>query len=313
LYRLLVERRDVTLLITILLMMFVFSRLTPYFLTIVNLYTMGLAVAFNGIVVVGMTLLMISGHFDLCIGATYGLSAIVVGLLISKGFPVVPGILVGLGLAVVIGWINGQLVTRYMLPPMLATLGTQYVFRGALWLVSGGHSVVGLPDSFVRIGQIKLLGMQLPVYIMLVTVILADILLRRSAFLRQAFYIGINRASATSAGIPVERVINVLYVISALMGATAGILDGARVGAVYVMSGVGLEFQVITAAVIGGTVLSGGRGTIFGSLLGVIVMAMLTNVLNLVGVNMYWQNVMVGAILVAVVALDRIVAPKEVR
>jgi ribose transport system permease protein len=141
----------------------------------------------------------------------------------------------------------------------------------------------------------------------------ADFLLRRSTFLRQVYYIGMNRESAVSTGIPVVRVTSVAYILSAMLAGVAGILDGARVGAVYVMAGLGLEFQVITAAVIGGTALSGGRGTIFGSLLGVIVMAMLTNVLNLVGVNMYWQNVLVGVILVAVVALDRLVAPKEVR
>jgi ribose transport system permease protein len=313
LYLLLVERRDVTLLITILLMVFAFSRMTPYFVTAVNLGTMGLAVAFNGIVVIGTTLLIISGNNDLCIGATYGLCAIVVGLLISRGFPIIPGILVGLAVAVLVGIINGQLVTRYMLPPMLATLGTQSVFRGALWLISGGHSIVGLPDSFAVLGQFKILGLQLPVWIMLVVVLTADVLLRRSTFLRQIFYIGINRRSATTAGIRVERVISVLFVIAAVMAAVAGILDGARVGAVYVMSGVGLEFQVITAAVIGGTALSGGKGTILGSLLGVIVMAMLTNVLNLLGVNMYWQSIMVGAILVGVVALDRVLTPKEVR
>jgi ribose transport system permease protein len=294
-------------------MVLVFSRITPHFWTAMNLGTLGLAVAFNGIVVIGITLLMIAGYNDLAVGSTYGFCAIAVGLLISKGFPVVPGILIGLLLGAGIGCINAFLVIRYNLPPLLATLGTQSVIRGALWLISGGHSIVGLPDSFSRLGQNKLLNLQWPIYIMLVFVIVFDFLLRRSTFLRQLYYIGVNKASARTSGIPVARVISVVYVITAILAAMAGILDGARVGAVYVMSGTGLEFQVITAAVIGGTPLTGGKGTILGSLLGVIIMAMLTNMLNLVGVNMYWQNVMVGAILVAVVALDRIVTPKEVR
>jgi ribose transport system permease protein len=312
-YLLLVERRDITLLFTIAIMVLVFSRITPHFWTAMNLGTLGLAVAFNGIVVIGITLLMIAGYNDLAVGSTYGFCAIAVGLLISKGFPVVPGILIGLLLGAGIGCINAFLVIRYNLPPLLATLGTQSVIRGALWLISGGHSIVGLPDSFSRLGQNKLLNLQWPIYIMLVFVIVFDFLSRRSTFLRQLYYIGVNKASARTSGIPVARVISVVYVITAILAAMAGILDGARVGAVYVMSGTGLEFQVITAAVIGGTPLTGGKGTILGSLLGVIIMAMLTNMLNLVGVNMYWQNVMVGAILVAVVALDRIVTPKEVR
>nr|MBC7244807.1 ABC transporter permease [Chloroflexota bacterium] len=312
-YLILVERRDITLLITIALMVLAFTRITPHFWTAMNLGTLGLATAFNGIVAIGITLLMISGYNDLAVGATYGFCAITVGLLISRGFPVLPGIFIGLLLAVGIGLVNAFLVIRYNLPPLLATLGTQSVIRGALWLISGGHSVVGLPDSFSRLGQNKLLGLQWPIYIMLITVVVFDFLLRRSTFLRQLYYIGINKNSARSAGIPVTRVISIIYVITAVLAAIAGILDGARVGAVYVMSGTGLEFQVITAAVIGGTPLTGGKGTILGSLLGVIIMAMLTNILNLVGVNMYWQNVMVGLILVAVVALDRIVTPKEIR
>lgn len=312
-YLMLVERRDITLFITIALMILVFVRVTPHFWTAMNLGTLGLATAFNGIVAIGITLLMIGGYNDLAVGATYGFCAITVGLLISKGFPVVPGILIGLLLAAGIGLINAFLVIRYNLPPLLATLGTQSVIRGALWLISGGHSIVGLPDSFNKLGQNKLFNLQWPIYIMLIAVILFDLLLRRSTFLRQLYYIGINKDSARAVGIPVTRVIGVIYVITAVLAAVAGILDGARVGAVYVMSGTGLEFQVITAAVIGGTPLTGGKGTILGSLLGVLIMAMLTNILNLVGVNMYWQNVMVGLILVAVVALDRIVTPKEIR
>jgi ribose transport system permease protein len=111
----------------------------------------------------------------------------------------------------------------------------------------------------------------------------------------------------------VTRVTAVAYILSGLLAALAGILDGARVGAIYVMAGTGLEFQVITAAVIGGAALSGGKGTVLGSLLGVVLMAMLTNVLNLSGVNMYWQNVFVGVILIVVVAVDSIIAPKETR
>ena len=312
-YQLLVDRRDISLLITIAIAALAITRITPYFLTVMNMRTLGLAVTFNGIVVIGMTILMIAGGMDLSVGATYGLSSIIVALLISNDFPVLPGIIVGLLIGVVIGLLNAVLINRYMLSPFLATLGTMSVLRGMIWVVSGGHSVVGLPQAFRMLGQTKLLGVQLPVYVMLVCVILADFLLRRSTFLRQVYYIGINRDSAKSAGIPVTRVTGFTYVLSALLAAVAGILDGARVGAVYVQAGLGLEFQVITAAVIGGTALNGGKGTIFGSLLGVVVMSMLTNVLNLVGVDAYWQNVIVGVILVAVVALDRVVAPKEAR
>lgn len=307
------ERRDVMLLAFIAVAVFAISRLTPHFLTFVNMQTMGLAVAFNGIVAIGMTILMISGGIDISVGSTYGLASIVVGLLISQGFPMIPGILIGLCVGAAVGLGNALLVNRFGLSPFLATLGMMSVCRGLLWLVSGGHSVVGLPPQFLALGQTKLLQIQAPVYIMLVLVVIADVLLRRTAYLRQMYYIGVNRQTAEACGIPIRRVTGVAYVLTALLAALAGILDGARVGGIYVMAGTGLEFQVITAAVIGGAALSGGKGTIFGSLLGVILMAMLTNVLNLAGVNMYWQNIFVGTILIAVVALDGITAPREAR
>jgi ribose transport system permease protein len=307
------ERRELTLLVLLAIAVFIISRFTPYFFTFVNLQTLGLAVAFNGIVAIGMTVLMIAGGIDISVGASYGLSAIVVGLLISGGFPIVPGIIIGMAVGAVIGLGNAVLVNRFEISPFLATLGMMSVCRGILWLVSSGHSIVGLPPGFLVLGQLKLLSIQLPVYIMLFLVIAADQLLRRTAFFRQFYYIGISRQTAESCGIPAARVTGAAYVLTGVLAAVAGILDGARVGAIYVMSGTGLEFQVITAAVIGGTALSGGKGTVIGSLLGVVVMAMLTNVLNLLGVNIYWQSVFVGAILIGVVALDSFIAPRESR
>jgi ribose transport system permease protein len=312
-YSILIQRRDLTLLATIVIAALIFTRITPYFLTVVNLQTLGLAVAFNGIVVIGLTLLMITGGIDIAVGSTYGLASIVAGLLISNGFPIVVGFLIGLAIGMAVGAGNALLINRFELSPFLATLGMMSVCRGVLWLASGGHSVVGLPPAFLVLGQTKLLGMQLPVYIMLIMVVLADILLRRTTYLRQFYYIGVNRLTAQTCGIPVIRITSVAYILTGLLAALAGILDGARVGAIYVMAGTGLEFQVITAVVIGGTPLSGGKGTILGSLLGVVLMAMLTNVLNLSGVNMYWQNVFVGVILIAVVTIDSLIAPKETR
>jgi ribose transport system permease protein len=311
LYYFLVKRRDLTLILIILVASLIVTRITPYFLTLVNMRTLGLAIAFNAIVAIGMTILLISGGIDISVGANYGLSSIIVGLLIAKDFSPLPGILIGLAVGTAVGGLNALLVNRFGLSPFLATIGMMSVCRGMIWLVSGGHSIVGLPPTFLALGQTKLLGVQLPVYIMLGLILLMDFLVRRSRFFRQMYYIGINRESARTCGIPVARVTGIAYMMTGFLAALAGILDGARVGAVYVMAGTGLEFQVITAAIIGGAALTGGKGTILGSLLGAAIMAILTNVLNLVGVNMYWQNVMVGLILIAVVALDQLLASRE--
>lgn len=312
-FKILVARRDLTLLFMIIIIGLLISQITPHFLTMVNMRTLALAVAFNGIVVIGMTVLMIAGYFDLSVGSVYGLASIIVGMWVSKDLPLLPGLLIGMLIGAGIGLLNATLINRFNLSAFLATLGTMTVFRGLIWVVSGGHSIVGVSEAYSSLGQTKFLGIQLPVYIMLLLIIIFDYLLRRSAFFRQVFYIGVNRGSAISTGIPVAKVTLVAFVLSGVLAAIAGILDGARLGAVYIQAGQGLEFQVITAAVIGGTSLSGGKGTIFGSLLGAIVMAMLINIFNLIGVNVYWQSILVGVILISVVAFDQLTLPKELK
>jgi ribose transport system permease protein len=309
----LLERRDLMLLLMIAIMTVVINQITPYFLTTVNMRTLGLAVSFNAIAVIGMTILMIGGGIDLSIGSVYGLTSILVGMWISEGFPIIPAILIGLLIGGAVGLLNAVLINKFLLSPFLATLGTMTLFRGLIWVLSGGHSVVGLPKAFTALGQTKLFDIQLPVFIMLVFIVVFDFLLRRSTFMRQMFYIGNNRNSAVFAGINVRRVTGIAYILSGVLAAFAGILDGSRLGAVYIQAGNGLEFQVITAAVVGGTSLNGGKGTIFGAFLGAIVMTILTNVFNLVGVSIYWQNVLVGIILVSVVAIDRFLTPREAR
>jgi ribose transport system permease protein len=310
---LVVKWRNLTLLVLIMMMVLVISQITPYFLTLTNMRTLGLAVSFNAIAAIGMTILMIGGAIDLSIGSVYGIASILTGMLISNGFPILPAILLGLTIGGSIGLVNGLLVNKFLLSPFLATLGTMTLFRGLIWVVSGGHSVVGLPKTFTILGQTKILDVQMPVYIMLVLVIIFDFLLRRSTFFRQIFYIGNNRDSAIFSGIKAKRVIGIAFVLSGVIAAFAGILDGSRLGAIYIQAGIGLEFQVITAAVIGGASLNGGKGSILGSFLGSIVMVILTNVFNLIGVSIYWQNVIVGSILISVVAIDYLITPKSVK
>ena len=307
------ERRNLMLVGLIVLMTIVINQITPYFLTIINMRTIGLAISFNSIAVIGMTILMIGGGIDLSVGSVYGLSSILAGMLISSGFPIFPAIILGLLIGASVGLLNAVLINKFLLTPFLATLGTMTLFRGLIWVISGGHSVVGLPKVFTIFGQTKILDVQMPVYIMLVFILVFDFLLRRSTFMRQMYYIGNNRDSAVFAGIKANRVTGIAYILSGVLAAFAGLLDGSRLGAIYIQAGNGLEFQVITAAVIGGTSLNGGKGTILGSFLGVIIMAILTNVFNLVGVSIYWQNVLVGTILITVVAIDRFITPKESR
>jgi ribose transport system permease protein len=310
---LLLEWRNLTLLVLIAIMILIISQITPYFLTLTNMRTLGLAVSFNAIAAIGMTILMIGGAIDLSIGSIYGIASIMTGIWISNGFPIVPAILLGLLIGAFIGLINGILVNKFLLSPFLATLGTMTLFRGLIWVLSGGHSVVGLPKDFTILGQTKIFDLQMPVYLMILLILIFDFLLRRATFFRQMYYIGNNRDSAIFCGIKAKRVIGIAFILSGVIAAFAGILDGSRLGAIYIQAGTGLEFQVITAAVIGGASLNGGKGSIFGAFLGSVFMVILTNVFNLIGVSIYWQNVIVGTILIVVVAIDYLLTPKHVK
>lgn len=309
----LLNQRELFLAALIGIMILGITHITPYFLTAINMRNLALAISFNSIVVIGMTVLMIGGGIDLSIGATYGLASIIAGMWISNGLPILPALFFGILIGAAVGWFNGILINKYLLSPFLATLGTMTLFRGLIWVISSGQSIVGLPKAFTVFGQTKIFDIQMPVFIMITFIIMFDFLLRRSIFFRQMYYIGINRGSAVFVGINANRVTGIAYVLSGVLAAFAGLLDGSRLGAIYIQAGTGLEFQVITASVIGGTLLKGGKGTIFGSFLGVIIMAILTNVFNLIGVSIYWQNVFVGIILVVVVVIDSVITPKEAR
>ena len=188
--------------------------------------------------------------------------------------------------------------------PLIATLGMPQVARGAVFLLTSGLGIPNLPDSFNMIAQGKLFSLQYPIWIMLVVVIVGEILLRRSRFFRQSYFIGGNERSARLSGINVDRVKILNYVLMGALAALTGLLLTGRMGTASVSAGQGVELQVISACVIGGASLAGGEGSVLGSLLGVILMALILNGLNLLGVNPYWQTIVVGGVLILTVAAD---------
>ncbi len=188
--------------------------------------------------------------------------------------------------------------------PLIATLGMMQVARGAVFLLTSGLGIPNLPDTFNEIAQGKLFSLQFPIYIMLVVVIVGEVLLRRWRFFRQSYFIGGNERSARLSGINVDRVKILNYVLMGVLAALTGLLLTARMGTASVSAGLGVELQVIAACVIGGASLAGGEGSILGSLLGVILMALILNGLNLLGVNPYWQTIVIGGVLILTAAAD---------
>jgi ribose transport system permease protein len=292
----------------------VFAILYPVsFFSTDNLRAVLNNLAVDGILAVGMMLLMIAGVFDLSVGSMMSLAGVVTGWLLAKaGWPAAAAVAAGLGVAVLGGLANGLLVAKVRVNALIVTLATLGVFQGFAILIAG-PSIANLPESFTRFGQTEVevpvpynppLRVQLPVFGMLALAIVFHLLLTHSRFFRQYYYVGSNPRAARLSGIDVERLQVLGFTLMGLIAGVAGLCFAARVGASVSNAGVGAELRVITAVILGGASLTGGKGSIPGALIGVVFMALVNNVLIIARVSSYWQGIMVGVILVLAVALD---------
>ena len=305
LWRTLSSFREAILLIVILVFALAMSLASPVFLSRLNIEAILMALSVEAIIAVGMVVLLISGGLDLSVGSTMAFAGVVTGLaMTSWGMPTWIGILLGLLAALGVGMTNGLLVARLRINPFITTLGVMITVRGLVLVLAGGSAVLNLPESYTVIGQGRLFGVQYPIYFMLALVIVGDVLLRNSRFFRQSYYIGGNERAARQSGIFVDRVQIFNYCLVAVLAGFAGLLIAARFGTASVTVGNGVELRVITACIIGGASLKGGEGSVLGAFLGALFMAMLANALNLLGVDVYWQNLVTGIVLILAVVFD---------
>jgi ribose transport system permease protein len=297
--------RAIDLLLVIYLAVIVFSILYPAsFFSRENLRVVLNNLAVDGILAVGMMLLMIAGVFDLSVGSMMSMTGVITGwLMVKQGWPVALAIGAGLVLAGVGGFANGLLVARARVNALITTLGTLGIFQGVAILV-GGPGVTDLPDGFSALGQTELLRFQLPVWFMLGLALLFHYLLRHTRYFRQFYYVGSNAKAARLSGIDVEQLQILVFTVMGLIAGAAGLAFAARVDTAVSAAGVGMELRVITAVILGGASLTGGKGTIAGALVGVLFMALINNILIIARVSSYWQGIVVGGILVLAVALD---------
>ena len=299
--------RELFMVILILVMSIIMAILSPYFLHVSNFVAIMRGFAMEGLVVVGMATLLIAGKFDLSVGSIMALSGIIAAwLLTAAKMPYAVAILGGLGVGLLSGTINGIVVTRIKVNPLIATLGMMSVARGVALGITEGHPVINIPQGFAFIGQGSVLGVPLIIIYMVVIVIIADVLLRRGRAFRQLYYVGSSENAARLSGINVDRVVFLAFIASGLLTALAGVISMARLTSGVPTAFAGVELRMIAACVIGGCSLSGGEGTILGSLLGLIFMALVTNALTLFGVSIYWEGVVTGTILTLAVSFDMI-------
>jgi len=279
----------------------------PGFLGWTNFKVILLGMSFDAIIAVGMTILLVSGGFDLSVGAVMALGGTVTGMALGSGTPVAVAIAEGILVGALVGLVNGLVIARLGVNPLITTLGTMSVVNGAVLLLTAEQGVSNLPAVFSQpVGQDTPLGIQTPILVMAVIVLVGDILLRRSRFLRQNYYIGANIKSARLSGINVTRIQIFNYILVAGLSAVAGILTAARQSGISTNTGGPDALQVIAAVVIGGASLSGGEGTILGAFLGLFLLNAILNVISGLGINPDWGPVITGAVLVLAVTLDQL-------
>ena len=277
---------------------------TPHFATVSNLLNVVEQSAIIGIVAVGMTFVIVSGGIDLSVGSIVALSGVVFGLLAGGGAPLPLAAAGGLGAGLLCGLANGALVTLGRLPPFIATLGMMSMARGAALVLSDGRPISGFPAGFRALATGEVLGVPVPVLLMLAIYALAHFTLTRTVLGRYTYAIGGNEQAALLSGIPVRGYKAAVYAISGALAAVTALLLVARLDSAQPIAGIMYELDAIAAVVIGGASLLGGAGSVLGTLVGALIMATLRNGLNLLGVSSYVQQLAIGAVIVAAVAID---------
>jgi ribose transport system permease protein len=300
------EVRELMLFLIILTGGIIMSAVTPIFLSVANFKAILLGLSVEAIIAAGMTILLVSGGLDMSVGSTMALSGVISCMAIKAGIPVFFSVLAGILSGSLVGLINGFIIAHWMINPFIVTLGMLSIVRGLVLILAGGVTIINLPESFTILGQGKIFGLQFPIILMFFIIIVGDLLLRRSRFFRQNYYIGGNEKAAVLTGIKVRQIKMFNYFLTATLAGIAGVLMAARLASASVNIGVGLELKVITASVIGGGSLSGGEGSIAGAFLGALLMGTLINSLNILGIDVYWQNVITGMILIGAVILDNV-------
>jgi ribose transport system permease protein len=274
------------------------------FLTFDNIRQILLNVSIETIVAVGMMVLMIAGVFDLSVGSVLALAGgLAAHLLVNVGLPMPVAVLAGLAAGTAVGWLNGYFIAYVGINPLIQTLATMGVVRGLVLMVAGA-GIQNLPYEYLYLGQSKLLKIQSPVWWMLAVVALFHFLTTYTVFFRRYFYIGGNEKAADLSGIRVGRMKMYGFMLSAFLASLAGVLLTSRTGAAISTMGKGTELRVITAVILGGASLLGGQGRIVGALLGTLFMGLVSNVMVLARVSGYWQEIVLGLILIGAIWFD---------
>lgn len=292
------------------------SFLSPVFLSGRNMGNIGLESSVVALLALGQLLVIITAGIDLSVGSVIAFSSVLGALWVRdvglvEGWLVIPSMMLGGALA---GAVSGTLFVKGKLPhPFLATLAMMMIARGAALLISGGQPITGMPEAVQQVGSARVMGIPIAVLVVLVFAVLVHILLTRITWGQWIYAVGANKEGAKRVGIPVDRVLISVYIISGFFAGTAGIVVSGQTNSAYPTAGMLLELSAIAAVIIGGASFFGGRGTVFGAMVGALILGVIQNGLNLLNVNPSWQYVALGVVVILAVELDVIRQRLETR
>ncbi len=278
--------------------------LTPHFLTVSNLLNIAEQATIIAIVAVGMTFVIITAGIDLSVGSVLAFAGVVMASALHQGVPLPVALLVGLGIGLLCGLVNGLLITIGRLPPFIATLGMMSVARGTALMFTEGRPVSGFSEAFRSLATGEVLYIPTPVIIMIAVYAVAHLVLKRTKLGRYTYAIGGNEEAALLSGINVKLYKTMVYGLAGMLAGLAAILLTARLNSAQPIAGMNYELDAIAATVIGGTSLLGGEGTVLGTLIGALIMAVLRNGLNLLGVSSFIQQIVIGSVIIVAVLID---------
>ena len=308
--------------IALLVMCVVLSVLSDRFLTTENTWNVMRQISVNMVISVGMTLVILTGGIDLSVGSVLALAgAVTAGMLkfgaeftdvnLYIGFTLLGALLGGTLVGTVLGWFNGFTITRFKVPPFVATLAMLTIARGLTMLLTGGFPITGLGDNMAFIGTGWFLGIPMPVWISAVIVLMAVVLTNKTKLGRYIYAIGGNETAAKLSGLKIKKIKLIVYSIAGALAGIGGILVTSRLDSAQPNAGFGFELDSIAAVVIGGTSLSGGKGTIMGTVQGALIIGVLNNGLVLLNVSPFWQQVIKGFVILLAVVIEKFNAKEE--
>jgi ribose/xylose/arabinose/galactoside ABC-type transport system permease subunit len=283
-------------------------------LTAANLEVLMMNMVFEGIMALGMTFVIIGGGIDLSVASVFAFAEIIVAkLMVEAGLPVLPAVLLTLVACAAVGALNGLLIVAFRVHPLIITMGTLLTIRGVNLAITDGKAVAGFPQAFLYLGQGKIFGINLPILFFAVAAMVLGYLLKHHRFFRQLYFIGGGERAARLSGVDVGRVKIVVYTMSATLAGCAGVMAAAKYGAAHWGHGNLAELKAIAAVAIGGANINGGSGTIGGTVLGVIFLAVVHNAFVTSAVNPFWYDVVSGLMLLIAVFLSRFIALRNRR